>query len=74
MASVLDAHMNGRQFIVGEKMTIADCITAYVLDWGNENGLIDACPNLRAYFKRMYARPEAPPRIAAELSKLQSAA
>jgi glutathione S-transferase len=74
MASVLDAHINGRQFIVGERMTIADCITAYVLDWGNENGLIDACPNLRAYFKRMYARPEAPPRIAAELSKLQTAA
>lgn len=49
MAAVLERHMDGREFIVGGKISVADCITAYVLDWGNENKLIDQCPSLKAY-------------------------
>lgn len=64
MAAILDAHLQGRQFIVGDSITCADCITAYVLDWGNEAGLIEGFPNLKDYFTRMYARPSAPQRIA----------
>ncbi len=74
MATILDRHMQGRQFIVGNHITIADCVTAYVLDWGDEIELIDGCPNLKAYVERMYARPRAPHRIADELAELRPAA
>jgi glutathione S-transferase len=74
MAAVLDRHMDGRTFIVDGRMSIADCVTAYVVDWGNEYGLIDVCPNLKAYLERMYARPKAPQRIAEAFADLQSVA
>ncbi|WP_081738852.1 glutathione S-transferase family protein [Mesorhizobium ciceri] len=64
MAAVLEQHMDGRAFIVGDNITIADCVTAYVLDWGNEYGLVDGFPNLKAYLEGMYARPKAPQRMA----------
>jgi glutathione S-transferase len=64
MAAVLEQHMNGRSFVVGETMTVADCATAYVMDWADEVGELDPFPNLTAYLARMYARPKAPPRIA----------
>lgn len=70
MAAVLDRHMAGREFIVGERISIADCVTAYVLDWGNENGLVAGFANLAAYLERMYARPKAPQRIAAAMASL----
>jgi glutathione S-transferase len=63
MASVLEEHMQRRQFVVGDSVTVADFVTAYTLDWGNEDQLLDDCPQLLAYMKRMYARPNAPPRI-----------
>ncbi len=70
MAEVLDRHMEGRQFIVGDGITIADCVTAYLMDWANEIQLLDDCAQLRAYLERMYARPSAPPRIAAARAAL----
>src|SRR3546814_12490776 len=51
MAAILDRHMDGREFIVGDSMTVADCVTAFVLDWGDENGLIDGFQNLQAYLR-----------------------
>src|SRR5262245_59132704 len=36
MAALLDRHMDGREFIVGDSLTIADCVTAYLIDWANE--------------------------------------
>jgi glutathione S-transferase len=64
MASVLEEHMQRRQFVVGDSVTVADFVMAYTLDWGNEDQLLGGCPQLLAYMKRMYARPKAPPRIA----------
>ena len=61
MASVLEEHMQRRQFVVGDSVTVADFVAAYTLDWGNENQLLDDCPQLLACMKRMYARPNAPP-------------
>ena len=49
---------------MGDSATVADFVMAYTLDWGNEVRLLDGCPELVAYIKRMYARPHAPPRIA----------
>jgi glutathione S-transferase len=71
MAAVLDDHMTGRQFIVGDNITIADCVTAYLMDWANEYHLIDGYPQLRAYLQRMYARPAAPMRIAEALAGIE---
>lgn len=64
MATILDKHLEGREFIVGDRLTVADCVTAYLIDWANEVQLIDAFPRLQAYLERLYARPEAPQRIA----------
>jgi glutathione S-transferase len=64
MASVLEKHMQGRQFVATDSVSVADFVMAYTLDWGNEDKLLDGCPRLLAYMKRMYARPHAPPRIA----------
>jgi glutathione S-transferase len=64
MAAVLDRHMEGRSFLVGDRITAADCVTAWLMDWANENDLMDGFPNLRAYMERLYQRPTAAPRIA----------
>jgi glutathione S-transferase len=74
MARVLDRHMEGRKFIVGDRMTAADCVTAYLMDWANEDQLLDGFPNLRAYLDRMYARAAAPQRIAEAFASIQRAA
>lgn len=64
MAAILDKHLDGREFIVGNALSVADCVTAYLIDWANELHLIDTFPQLQAYLERLYARPEAPQRIA----------
>jgi glutathione S-transferase len=64
MAAVAENHMQGRSFIVGDDVTVADFVLAYTLDWANEVKLLDRCPQLAAYMERMYARPKAPERIA----------
>jgi glutathione S-transferase len=72
MAAVLEGHMRGRRFAVGDDFTVADIVGAYTLDWANEVGLLGACPTLLEYLERMYARPNAAPRIAAALASIQS--
>ena len=67
MATILEQHMQQRQFVVGSVVTVADFVLAYTLDWGNEVGLLGHCPKLLAYMEEMYRRPHAPPRIAAAL-------
>src|SRR5262249_42691972 len=64
MARVLEGHMEGREFVAGDRVTVADFELAYTLDWANEVKLITDFPRLRAYLDRMYARPHAPTRIA----------
>jgi glutathione S-transferase len=72
MAAVLEKHMQGRQFVAGDNVTIADFVMAYTLDWGNEAKLLGDCPHLVAYMERMYARPHAPPRIAQAFAAISS--
>ncbi|MEX3691455.1 glutathione S-transferase family protein [Paraburkholderia sp. BR14263] len=64
MAAVLERHLEGREFIVGNKLSVADCVTVYLMDWANEVQLLEGFPRLQAYLERLYARPEAPQRIA----------
>jgi glutathione S-transferase len=71
MATVLEKHMKGREFVVGARVTVADFVLAYTLDWGNEDQLLGDCPQLLAYMERMYARPSAP-RIAEAFAAISS--
>ncbi len=71
MARVLEQHMDGREFVVGDRVTVADFVTAYTLDWGGEAGLMDGFPNLKAYVERMYARPNAALRIAEAFAQIR---
>jgi len=64
MVAVLEQHMKGREFLVGERPSVADFNAAYTLDWANEEELLDDAPRLQKYLKTMYARPTAPMTIA----------
>ena len=70
MAAVLEQHMQSREYVATDRVTVADFVTAYTLDWANEVKLLDESPRLRAYMERMYARPKAPLRIAAAFAQI----
>ena len=70
MAAVLERHMDGREFVAGSRVTVADFVVAYTLDWGTVVDLLGECPRLLAYVERMYARPKAAMRIAAAFASL----
>ncbi len=72
MAMTLEHHMQGRRFVVGERVTVADFVLGYTLDWANEDRLLEDFPELLAYMERMYQRPNAPLRIAAAFANVQS--
>ncbi|WP_437275139.1 glutathione S-transferase family protein [Sorangium sp. So ce375] len=72
MAEVLAKHMEQRQFVVGDRVTVADFVMAYTLDWANEAHLLDDFPTLLAYTERMYARPHAAPRISQAFASLKA--
>ena len=71
MIAVLEQHMQGRRWLVGDKVTVADFNAAYKLDWANEAGLLGDAPRLKAYVDDIYARPKAPQRIAAAFAALR---
>jgi glutathione S-transferase len=72
MAAVLEQHMQGREYVATDRVTIADFVMGYTLDWANEVKLLGECPRLRAYMDRMYARPKAPLRIAAAFAQISA--
>ena len=72
MVTVMEDQMQGCEFIVGNTVTIADFVCAHTLDWANEVRLLDGCPQLLQYLERMYARPNAPLRIAAALASINA--
>ena len=63
MVAVLERHMEGREFIVGDRLSVADFTAAYTLDWANFAQMLGDAPRLRAYLERLYARPTAPTTI-----------
>jgi len=74
MAAVLEKHMDGREFLVGRDVTVADFVAAYTLDMASvqeKQRLLDDLPRLRAFLERMYERPNAPPRIAEAFASLR---
>jgi glutathione S-transferase len=73
MAKVLDAHLQDRQFVVGDRACVADFVVAYTLDWADELDLLEPFPRLSAYLESMYARPLAAPRIAHAMEAIKQA-
>jgi glutathione S-transferase len=67
MVAVLERHMEEREFMVADRLSVADFNAAYTLDWANEEKMLDGTPRLREYLKSMYARSTAPPTIAEAL-------
>lgn len=63
-AAIVDAHLAGREFMVGNRVSIVDFVMAYTLDWTETIGCLANAPHATAYLKRMYARPHAALRIA----------
>ena len=72
MLAVLERHMQEREYLVGDRLSVADFNAAYTLDWANEENLLDAAPRLREYLATMYARPTAPPTIAVAFAAMES--
>jgi glutathione S-transferase len=72
MARVAEAHMEGREFVVGDTVSVVDFVLAYTLDWAEEVGQLEDCPRLQDYMERMYQRPHAPMRIAAAFASIRA--
>lgn len=60
MVAVFEKHMTNREFVAGDRFSVADCIAAFTLDWANEGHMLGDAPQLKAFLKKMYARPTAP--------------
>nr|WP_284500368.1 glutathione S-transferase family protein [Microbulbifer sp. GX H0434] len=71
MVDVLERHMQGREFVVGDRLSVADFNAAYTLDWVDEAKLLDNAPRLADYLQTMYARPTAPMRIAEAFAAME---
>ena len=71
MVAVFENHMKDREFVVGERLSVADFMAAYTLDWANEGKMLGDGPQLRAYVETMYARPTAPMTIKEGFAALQ---
>ncbi|MGF2686264.1 glutathione S-transferase family protein [Marinobacter sp. DUT-3] len=74
MVAVLETHMAEREFLVGDRLSVADFNAAYTLDWANEEKMLDNAPRLREYLRAMYARPTAPITIGEAFAAMESQA
>ncbi len=74
MIAILEAHMQDRRFLVGDRLSVVDFNAAYTLDWARESGMLDDAPHLQAFVEEIYARPTAPPTIAAAFAALDEPA
>jgi glutathione S-transferase len=63
MIPVLEAHLAGRDYVVGDAFSVVDAVTAYTLDWADMEELLGGAPRCKAYMERMYQRPNAAMRI-----------
>ena len=72
MAPVLEKHLERHEFVAGDRVTAADFVVAYTLDWANEAKLLGDFPASIGYLERMYARPRAPLRIREAFKQIQA--
>lgn len=72
MVEVLEQHMQDREFMVADRVSVADFNAAYTLDWASYGNMLGNAPRLREYLKSMYARPAAPPTFADAIAALET--
>jgi glutathione S-transferase len=70
MVQVLEKHMQGRQFLVGDQLSVADLNAAYTLDWAQMAKMLEQAPRLKDYLARIYSRETAPMTIEEAFAKL----
>lgn len=56
-AAVVEQALEGKEFIVGNALTVADIMLASLLAWAGFMGLTEGYPNIQAYVKRCGKRP-----------------
>jgi glutathione S-transferase len=56
-AAALETALDGRDWLLGDRFTVADVICASVLGSAHSRGLLGAWPGLQAYVERGEARP-----------------
>jgi len=56
-AAALEAALDGRDWVLGERFTVADVLCASILEGADSRQLLQAWPGLRAYVERGTARP-----------------
>jgi hypothetical protein len=69
-AAIVDDHLQGRAFVVGERVSIVDFVMASTLDRAENAGCLEGCTHAAAYLQRMDARPHAGLRIRAALTRI----
>jgi glutathione S-transferase len=56
--AVLDAHLKGRKYLLGDEFTAADVMMGYTVNGAKFGGMLDArYPNVDAYLTRLSERP-----------------
>jgi glutathione S-transferase len=56
-AAAVEQALDGREYLVGERFSIADLVCGAVLMFAKGAGLTDGLPNIGAYLERLEARP-----------------
>ena len=55
-AAALEEVLGTTAYLVEGRFTVTDIIVGYTINFGHEQGLVSAFPNLMAYLKRLYQR------------------
>jgi glutathione S-transferase len=56
-AAAVEQALDGHEYLVGERFSVADLVCGAVLIFGKSGGLSDELPNIDAYLERLEARP-----------------
>jgi len=59
VVNTLDAHLEGRDFLAGDRFSAADLYISAQLGWGMQFGTIESRPNFQRYVALHQARPAA---------------
>jgi glutathione S-transferase len=58
-AALVEQHLQGKQFVMGDRFSAADVVLGSVLGWARMTGLTEGLPACEAYAKAMLGRPAA---------------
>ena len=70
---VLAATLDGRQHLVGDRLTVADVVLGYTLGWSTWYGLLADSPVLQRYLAGLLARPACPKALSGPIDPARKA-